>query len=116
MRSRVTTVKNGFRVEDITFHGGRNQSEILNEMGETQIDEGDIPIPVSHTPEQIKTFFENKKNAAISSNEKAIYDQTIKWIDEYLELHKKVIALELKQKRKPDESGETIADIEKDVK
>lgn len=116
MRSRVTSVKNGFRVEDITFHGGRNQAEILNEIEETQIDRGEIIVPISHTPEQIKTFFESKKNEAISFNEKAVYDQTIKWIDECLELRKKVVALELKQKRKPDESGETIADIEKDVK
>ena len=51
----MTTTKNGFRVEDITFKGARRQCEIDNEI---EHEEGentqDVKAPVSLTPEQVK--------------------------------------------------------------
>lgn len=96
--SNVTTTKNGFRVEDITFHGARQQSEILKEMGEEVIvDNDNVIAPVSLTPEQVKSFYQSKIAVAKDSNEKRVYSQTIKWIDELLETKKKLFALEAKE-------------------
>lgn len=108
--SRVTTTQNGFRVEDITFRNARQQSEILREMGEEVIEEGDsIKAPVSLTPEQVKSFFQSKIAVAKDSNEKRLYSQTIVWIDELLETKKKLIALEAKEALvKEDEEVENI--------
>ena len=108
--SRVTTTQNGFRVEDITFRNARQQSEILREMGEEVIEDGDnIKAPVSLTPEQVKSFFQSKIAVAKDSNEKRLYSQTIVWIDELLETKKKLIALEAKESLvKKDEEVENI--------
>lgn len=96
--SNVTTTKNGFRVEDITFKNARRQSEILKEMDREEVDENDgVVAPVSLTPEQIKDFYLQKISVARDSNEKRVYSQTIRWIDEMLDLRKKVFAYEAKE-------------------
>ena len=97
MKMPMTTHK-GFRVEDITFHGARKQSEILKEIEqEDGVQEDNIKAPVSLTPEQVKSFYLQKINSVKDSNEKRVYSQTIKWIDEMLEVKKKLIALESKE-------------------
>lgn len=105
--SRMTTTTNGFRVEDITFRNARKQSEILKEMDIEETDFSDnIQVPVSLTPEQVKDYFKQKIEVAKDSNEKRLYSQTIKWIDELAETKKKVFTLEEKiAKQVKDETG-----------
>ena len=94
----VTTTKNGFRTEDITFRNARQQSEILKEMGDqNEGEEQSVQAPVSLTPEQVKAFYMLKITATTDSNEKRVYAQTIRWIDELLETKKKLFALEAKE-------------------
>lgn len=93
----MTTTRNGFRVEDITFKGARKQSAILDEIEPVEIQEEEVKAPVSLTPEQVKQFYINKIAVARDSNEKRVYAQTISWIDELLETKKKLFALESKE-------------------
>lgn len=99
----VTTTKNSFRTEDITFRNARQQSEILKEMGDqnegdqNEGEEQSVQAPVSLTPEQVKAFYMLKITATTDSNEKRVYAQTIRWIDELLETKKKLFALEAKE-------------------
>lgn len=96
--SQVTTTRNGFRVEDITFKGARRQCEIENEIERDEdTDISDVQAPVSLTPEQVKAFYMLKIANAKDSNEKRVYAQTIRWIDELLETKKKLFALEAKE-------------------
>ena len=106
----MTTTK-GFRVEDITFHGARKQSEILKEIEQEEgVQEDNIKAPVSLTPEQVKSFYLQKINSVKDSNEKRVYSQTIKWIDELAETKKKLFALESKEVVNNDDG--TASDIE----
>ena len=109
--SKVTTTRNGFRVEDITFKNARKQSEILNEMIIEEVEEVEVKPPVSLTPEQVKQFYLEKIKVARSTDEKRVYSQTISWIDELLETKKKLFALEAKEASEvKDETG--IEDIQ----
>lgn len=95
--SQVTTTRNGFRTEDITFRNARLQSAILDEMEKEEIPEEEVKAPVSLTPEQVKMFYVSKIAVARDSNEKRVYAQTIRWIDELSETKKKLFALEAKE-------------------
>lgn len=104
--SHVTTTRNGFKVEDITFRNARRQSEILNEIEQEEIPEAEVKAPVSLTPEQVKQFYLDKIKVARDSNEKRVYSQTIAWIDDLLETRKKLFALEAKEASEvKDETG-----------
>jgi hypothetical protein len=92
----MTTTKAGFRVEDITFKNARQQSAILDETDQIESEAGDIEVPVSLTPEQVKNFFEAKIEVTYNGREKKLYRQTIKWIDEMLDTKKKLLAVEEK--------------------
>ena len=92
----VTTTKNGFRVEDVTFKNARRQSAILDEIEQEDYQEDYIQAPVSLTPEQVKDFYKKKIEVAKDSNEKRLYSQTISWIDELAETKKKLFNLEQK--------------------
>lgn len=93
----VTTTTKGFRVEDITFRGARRQCEIDNEIEHEEVVEDNVKAPISLTPEQVKAFYMLKITNAKDSNEKRVYAQTIRWIDELLETKKKLFALEAKE-------------------
>lgn len=109
--NNVTTTKNGFKVEDITFRGARKQSEIEKELDQnTDSQEEEVKAPVSLTPEQVKSFYTQKISVAKDSNEKRVYSQTIKWIDELAETKKKLFALESKEVVNNDDG--TASDIE----
>ena len=97
MKNDVTTTKNGFRVEDITFKNARRQCEIDNEIEHEEVDTEEVKAPVSLTPEQVKEFYKSKIVSAKDSNEKRVYAQTIRWIDELAETKKKLFALESKE-------------------
>lgn len=109
--NNVTTTKNGFKVEDITFRGARKQSEIDKELDQNiDSQEEEVKAPVSLTPEQVKSFYTQKISVAKDSNEKRVYSQTIKWIDELLDTKKKLFALEAKEVVENDDG--TAEDIE----
>ena len=99
----VTTTRNGFRVEDITFKNARRQCEIDNEVEKGEETEDSIQAPVSLTPEQVKSFYMLKIASAKDSNEKRVYAQTIRWIDELLDTKKKLFALEAKEVKENDD-------------
>lgn len=99
----VTTTRNGFRVEDITFKNARRQCEIDNEVDKSEETEDSIQAPVSLTPEQVKSFYMLKIASAKDSNEKRVYAQTIRWIDELLDTKKKLFALEAKEVKENDD-------------
>lgn len=104
----VTTTRNGFRVEDITFKNARRQCEIDNEVEKSEETEDSIQAPVSLTPEQVKSFYILKIASAKDSNEKRVYAQTIRWIDELLDTKKKLFALEAKEVKENDGTADSI--------
>ena len=106
----VTTTRNGFRVEDITFKNARRQCEIDNEVEKSEETEDSIQAPVSLTPEQVKSFYILKIASAKDSNEKRVYAQTIRWIDELLDTKKKLFALEAKEVKDNDDGTANIID------
>ena len=99
------SLRNNFRVENITFTGARKQSEIENEIEHEEEPEQDIKAPVSLTPEQVIDFYKAKIAKASDSNEKRVYSQTISWIDELLDSKKQLIKLqeELNSKKEVEE-------------
>lgn len=104
MGQKVTTTRNGFRTIDITYRNARRQSAIDDEIDQFEDEiEDDVKAPVSITPEQVKNFYQQKITVARDSNEKRVYSQTIKWIDELLDTKKKLIALENKQVEEVEE-------------
>lgn len=106
--NNVTTTRNGFRVEDITFKNARRQCEIDKELGDNrEVREDNVKAPISLTPEQIKNFYNDKISVTTDPNERKVYQQTIRWIDDMLETRKKLIALESKQvsEVRDDENG-----------
>lgn len=111
----MTTAYGGnFPVQDITFKNARRQSEVAREIaeerGDTETPEG-VPVPVSLTPEQVKKFL-TARCEVVSPNEKRVYQQAVRWIDELLETRKKLILLESKQVK---ENTDTSNDIEGDA-
>ena len=97
MSDNMTTTMKGFRVEDITFKNARRQCEIDNEIEREDIEQEEVKAPVSLTPEQVKEFYMLKIASAKDSNEKRVYAQTIRWVDELIETKKKLFALEAKE-------------------
>ena len=93
----VTTTIKGFRVEDVTFKNARRQCEIDKEIEHTDKEQEQVKAPISLTPEQVKAFYLLKINSARDSNEKRVYAQTIKWIDEMVDTKKKLFAFEAKE-------------------
>lgn len=110
MSNNMTTTGN-MRVEDITFKGARKQSQVLADIaerfGDDQSSSGSVQVPVSLTPESVKTFYNQKIADTKDIHERCIYQQTIRWIDECLDAKKKLAAFELKYKE-VEESPEDI--------
>ena len=107
----VTTVRNGFRVEDVTFKGARQQSEILNEgVSDVEVTPDKIEAPKSLTPEQVKSYLLKSIQVSVNDDEKRVYAQVIRWIDELVECKKKIISIELEEMKKRG-SEETPDDI-----
>ena len=101
MSNHMTTTRNGFRVEDVTFKHARKQSEIENEIErDSEEEQFQIKAPVSLTPEQVKIFYLAKIDASKDSNEKRLYSQTISWIEELQKTKKELIALKNKEELK----------------
>ena len=111
--NNTTTSKNGFRVEDVTFKKARMQNEILNEgVSDTSCEPVEVKVPESLTPEQVKQYLaESVKSMEDTNKKKKVYAQMFNWINELLELRKKIRKYELDEMRKRD-SSETPSDIQ----
>lgn len=108
--SSVTTVKSGFRVEDITFKNARRQSAIENECSEEEIVSNEVQAPISLTPEQVKKFIRSKSEGTQNMQERKVYNQILRWIDELLETRKQLINLKSKEEVK-EKVNEEVGDI-----
>lgn len=110
--NNVTTTRGGFRVEDITFHNARQQSEILKEgVIDEEVEKTKIEAPKSLTQEQIKTFYLKKIQSTNDEDEKRVYVKTIHWIDELAETKKELVKYKLKEMELQN-SEDTPDDIE----
>ena len=111
--NNTTTSKNGFRVEDVTFKKARMQNEILNEgVSDTSCEPVEVKVPESLTPEQVKQYLaESVKSMEDTNKKKKVYAQMFNWINELLELRKKIRKYELDEMRRRD-SSETPSDIQ----
>ena len=111
--NNTTTSKNGFRVEDVTFKKARMQNEILNEgVSDTPCEPVEVKVPESLTPEQVKQYLaESVKSMEDTNKKKKVYAQMFNWINELLELRKKIRKYELDEIRRRD-SSETPSDIQ----
>lgn len=113
MSKHMTTTKNGFRVEDVTFKHARKQSEIENEIEHEDVIRPQVKAPVSLTPEQVIDFLKTQIAIAGDSNEKRLYSQVIVWIKELHDIKKKVLTLREKMIVRSKEDKE-IDDIVED--
>lgn len=94
--NNMTTTKNGFTIEDVTYRHMRMQSQIKDEIEKPEVQEVHVKAPVSVTPEQVVDFYKVKILLAIDSNEKRVYSQTIRWIKELQEVKKELVSLKEK--------------------
>lgn len=104
--NNMTTTRNGFKVQDITFRGARKQSEIDKEIEHEEPVEQEVKAPVSLTPEQIKDFYTAKIKASHDSNEKRVYSHTIKCLDELVTLRKRVLQYEEKERQREENEAD----------
>jgi len=106
----VTTTRNGFRTEDITFKNARRQSAIDNEIERPTEQDVLVKAPVSLTPEQVTDYFKTMISVSSDSNAKRVYAQAIRWIDELQTARKKLIAYAEKEElaQSAEESVESI--------
>ena len=70
-----------------------------------------IDVPKSLTPEQVKKYLLKSIQSSNSEDEKRVFAQIVKWIDELSEAKKKLISIELEDMKRSD-SEETPDDIE----
>ena len=112
MNDVTTVARSGFRVEDVTFRGARQQSAILNEgVNDVEVRAEKIDVPKSLTPEQVKKYLLKTIQYSNNEEEKRVFAQIIKWIDELSEAKKKLISIELEDMKRRD-SEQTPEDIE----
>ena len=112
MNDVTTVARGGFRVEDVTFKGARQQSEILKEgVSDVEVNPEKVEVPKSLTPEQVKKYLLKTIQYSNNEDEKRVFAQVIKWIDELSEAKKKLISIELEDMKRSD-SEQTPEDIE----
>ena len=112
MNNVTTVARGGFRVEDVTFKGARQQSEILKEgVNDVEVNPEKVEVPKSLTPEQVKKYLLKTIQYSNNEDEKRVFAQVIKWIDELSEAKKKLISIELEDMKRRD-SEQTPEDIE----
>ena len=105
--NNTTTTTRGFRTEDITFRNARKQSAVEDEIRAENpelFEEDLVEVPVSLTPEQVINFYKQKIDKAVDSNEKRLYSQTIKWINELSDAKKQILLLEAKTTKKSEDN------------
>lgn len=92
MSKNITTARGGmFRVEDVTFHNARKQSEVAKELGFAEETSDKVELPTSLTPEQLIKYYKECADNTNVTKEKVAYSQTSKYLQEYLELKQKLL-------------------------
>lgn len=99
-------------VIDCTYHGGRKQSAILNEAEIPVIEDTEIEVPVSLTPEQLKTYCLQCINSTSNQQKRKVYAEFIKIIGEREELKAKLRAFEMRELRSNALNSDTPDDIQ----
>lgn len=110
------TSSNFRKVEDITYHGGRLQSEVGNETALENVNfDGSIHVPAAVTKEQMVKFYTALSvDKAKSVQERKIYSRTIDIINEREELKKEINSLQEKIEIYESGSSENTVEDNKD--
>lgn len=89
------TMSNMFRTEDITFHGGREQKEILNEgvVDDETSTTSNVSVPVSATLESCVRYFSELLENSTNPQERNVYRATIGYLQEVAVLKSKITKL-----------------------
>lgn len=113
MSQRATSTRMGFTTEDITFHGGRRQDEIIKELGlnTSELSEDNVEAPKSLTSEQLKLFYTDCILNTSDLDRKRVYAKTIHIIEENEEMRNKLRTYMLKE-LEASRSEETVDDIQ----
>lgn len=86
-------------VVDITFKGGRNQSEVAKELGVAPKEEKEVTVPSSLTPEQLKLYCLETIKSTDSQNKRRIYAHFFRVIEENETLKQELRKYKLKELR-----------------
>lgn len=79
-----------FESENVSFRNARKQSEVAKELAEERgISPEEVGVPVSVTPESVIKYFEEKAESS-NEQEKKIYLQSAKWIEELFEARREL--------------------------
>lgn len=93
---RVTTI-GGIKAVDITFRGGRYQSEINKELGIEERAKGEPEIPETSNPKAIVEYYAGVLSSGVCDGSLAdVYKNSIKIINAYIQLEKENKELKLK--------------------
>lgn len=96
MNNRVTTVGN-IKAVDITFKGGRLQSEIAKEIEAENPERENAEVPTSTDPKKIRDYYKSEmENPDLDSTLRELYKHTFAIVCEYIELKDENINLKLK--------------------
>lgn len=111
------------KVIDVTFHGGREQSAILDEIEEevtsvrgSRENVEDTLIPEVVTNETIREFCLNVIKETPKSNQmkRRVYAGIIKLIDDYAEIKAENLKLKVEDLKKQEIEDEVIKELEND--
>lgn len=104
------------RVEDITFHGGRMQSEIIKELGlDKTIPEKDVSAPTSITSEQLKAYCMKVISSTSDQNKRRTYGALVRTIEERDELKASLRRYTLQELRNSALDSDTPDDLQSDT-
>ena len=93
-----------FTPENISFQNARKQSKVAEEIAEERgITEEEIGVPVSVTPESVIRYLEEKSVSSQSEQERRVFSQSAKWIEELFELKREVKQLKKEISKKGEE-------------
>lgn len=114
MSQRATSTRMGFTTEDITFHGGRRQDEIIKELGlePSNLSEDNVEAPKSLTSEQLIDFYKECIKNTKDLDRNKVYTKTIHIIEENEVMKNKLRTYVLKE-LEAQRSEETVDDIQK---
>ena len=98
-------------VIDVTFHGGRKQSEILREAGIVPETEKEPEVPVSLTPEQLEQYCISMVQSTKDQHKRRVYAHFMKLIKENESMKQELRRYKLKELRETA-SEETPDDIQ----
>ena len=94
----TTATRSGFRVEDVSFKGARQQSEILKEgVTNAEFEEKEPEVPKSLTDEQVKAYLLKCIQSTTDNDKRKVFAHLVKCVDELAELKKENIKYKMKE-------------------